>query len=307
MSYARQLRFNFNKIMIKVLIIGAGGMLGHKLVQVFTEKCDVYTTIRNDFQLYEKINIFKKNTTFDNVNVENIERLKEIIKNIEPEVIVNAVGIIKQIPNGQNVIETLTVNSIFPHKLAEIAKETGSRLICISTDCVFSGKKGNYSEDDISDAYDLYGKSKNLGEIESENCLTIRTSIIGREIGTKHSLLEWFLSNRGKTVKGFKKAVFSGFPTIILAQILADIIVNHKNLMGFYHVASNPINKYDLLNLINDQYQADIKIEPDLEFEIDRSLNSTKFKSVTGFEPQSWQEMIKIMAEDPTNYADWKK
>lgn len=292
---------------MKVLIFGAGGMLGHKLVQIFSARFETFATSRN--HLNEEIfgDLSKKVQIFENINVENTDSVKEIIKKIEPEVVVNAVGIIKQIPSAKNVIKTLTINSIFPHQLAEVAEEVKARLICISTDCVFSGKKGNYSEEEIPDASDLYGKSKNLGEVVEGNCLTVRTSIIGRELGTKHSLLEWFLSNENGKVKGFKKAVFSGFPTQVLAEILADIIANQPNLRGLYHVSSEPINKFDLLELIKKNYDANIEIEEDENFTIDRSLDSTKFRTETDFQPQNWKKMIEIMANDETKYAKWKK
>lgn len=282
-------------------------MLGHKLVQIFSARFETFATSRN--HLNEEIfgDLSKKVQIFENINVENTDSVKEIIKKIEPEVVVNAVGIIKQIPSAKNVIKTLTINSIFPHQLAEVAEEVKARLICISTDCVFSGKKGNYSEEEIPDASDLYGKSKNLGEVVEGNCLTVRTSIIGRELGTKHSLLEWFLSNENGKVKGFKKAVFSGFPTQVLAEILADIIANQPNLRGLYHVSSEPINKFDLLELIKKNYDANIEIEEDENFTIDRSLDSTKFRTETDFQPQNWKKMIEIMANDETKYAKWKK
>lgn len=293
--------------MMKVLIIGAGGMLGHKLTEVFSNKFEVVITLRSELKSYKNLDIINQQRTFENVDVQDIEKIKEIIKLTQPDVIVNAVGIIKQLPSANNVIKTLKINSIFPHQLAEITKESGARLICISTDCVFSGEKGNYDETDISDADDLYGKSKNLGEVTTENCLTIRTSIIGREIGTKHSLLEWFLSNDGNLIKGYKNAIFSGFPTIILAEIIADLIENHKNLSGLYHVSSEPINKFDLLNLIKENFRANIEIEAETDFIIDRSLNSAKFNAATGFEPPSWEKMIEQMANDTTNYAGWRK
>lgn len=199
------------------------------------------------------------------------------------------------------------LNAIFPHRLAEIAGITGARLINISTDCVFDGKKGNYNEEDLPDATDVYGKSKNLGEVTGNNCLTLRTSIIGRELQTNHSLVEWFLSNRGKKVKGFVNAVYSGFPTIVLADIIAALIENHKNLSGLYHVSSEPINKYELLRLINEAYQAGVEIEPFDDFRIDRSLDSTKFRKETGIFPADWPEMIKRMADDKTPYDEWRK
>lgn len=282
-------------------------MLGHKLVQVWKHKFEVLTTLRNDLESYKKFDILDNDGIFENIEAENYDKIYEIIKNIEPDVIINAIGIIKQLPTSKNVIKTLTINSIFPHKLSEFAEEFNARLICISTDCVFSGEKGNYNEEDVPDAFDLYGKSKNLGEVIAENCLTIRTSIIGRELQTSHSLVEWFLSNAGKKVKGYKNAVFSGFPTIVLAEILADLIVNHKNLSGLYHISSDPINKFDLLELIKNAYQIQIEIEPSDEIKIDRSLDSARFRKATGFEPKSWEEMIKAMADDPTPYDKWRK
>jgi dTDP-4-dehydrorhamnose reductase len=291
---------------MKILIFGGGGMLGHKLVQNWREKFDVWTTLRGDFASVAEFNIFKKDKTIENVDVENAEKVAEVVEQIKPDVIVNAVGIIKQLDAAGDVIKSLNVNSIFPHRLRELAKNAGARLICISTDCVFSGKKGNYNEDDTPDAYDIYGKSKNLGEVVAENCLTVRTSIIGRELRTAHSLVEWFLSTRGKTIKGYKQAIFSGFPTIVFAEILADVIENHKDLSGLFHVSSEPIDKYGLLNLLKNAYGVDVEIEPSDEVQIDRSLDSTKFRNATSIKPPSWAEMIEKMASDPTPYDDWR-
>lgn len=282
-------------------------MLGHKLVQAWGEKFELWTILRKDLNFYRRYEIFEEKRTFENIEAEDTDKIYEIIRSVRPAAIVNAVGIIKQLPTSKNVIKTLSVNSIFPHRLAEMALEFGSRLICISTDCVFSGEKGNYKEEDIPDALDLYGKSKNLGEVAEENCLTIRTSIIGRELETSHSLVEWFLSNEGKKVKGFQNAIFSGFPTIVLAEILAEVIVEHKDLSGLYHVSSEPINKLDLLELLKKEYRANIEIEPSADLKIDRSLDSSKFRNETGFQPMSWEQMIKIMAGDTAPYTDWRK
>jgi dTDP-4-dehydrorhamnose reductase len=287
---------------MKILIVGGGGMLGHKLVQVWQNRYDVWTTIRNNFQHYEKYKIYRRDRTFENINIQNISSVEKTIEHIKPNVVVNAIGVIKQVPLAKNVITTLSVNSIFPHQLSELAEEFQFRLINISTDCVFSGKKGNYSECDLADAHDLYGKSKYLGEVVTGNCLTVRTSIIGRELETSHSLVEWFLNNRGKSVKGFIKAIYTGFPTVVLADILSNLIENHPNLRGLYHVSSEPINKFHLLSLINEAYQAEIEIEPFEDFVIDRSLNSNKFREATGFEPINWKEMIKRMAADNAIY-----
>jgi dTDP-4-dehydrorhamnose reductase len=292
---------------MKILVLGGSGMLGHKLVQAWKDKFDVRATVRNDLNHYENYNIFDPARTFERIDAADTGKIYEIIKNTRPNVVVNAIGIIKQLPTSKNVVQTLTVNSIFPHLLSEMAAQFDSRLICISTDCVFSGEKGNYKEEDVPDASDLYGKSKNLGEVVAENCLTIRTSIVGREIQTSHSLVEWFLSNAGKKIKGYQNAVFSGFPTLVLADILAEVITGHPDLNGLYHVSSEPINKLDLLTLLKKEYRADIEIEPSGEVKIDRSLDSTKFREKTGFRPSSWEEMVKTMAEDPTPYTNWRK
>jgi len=282
-------------------------MLGHKLVDCWRGKFDVWTTIRGKFDDSEQYKLFDEQKTCSNINVENIETVEKIIKAISPDVIVNAVGIIKQIETSKDVIKTLTVNSIFPHQLTTLAKSYGSRLLTISTDCVFSGQKGNYQENDVADALDLYGKSKNLGEVSEENCLTLRTSIIGRELKTNHSLVEWFLSQAGKKVKGYKNAVFSGFPTIVLADIIADLILRHKKIQGLYHVSSQPISKFDLLLLLKKSYKIEIEIEPFENYKIDRSLDSTKFRRETNFQPPSWEEMIEKMVNDPFPYSKLRK
>lgn len=288
--------------MKKVLIIGGRGMLGHKLVQVLGEKLDVWITIHCAFDEVERFGIFDRAKTIENLDVTDIRTVRKAVDDVRPDVVINAVGVIKQVPASQDLVHTLEINSIFPHRLAEIACEMGSRLILISTDCVFDGRKGNYNEDDLADAADLYGQSKHFGEVSTENCLTLRTSIIGRELTGSHSLVEWFLSNRGKTVKGFANAIYSGFPTVVFADIIASLITKHGDLSGLYHVSSDPIDKFSLLNLINEYYGADITVERSEEFKIDRSLDSTRFRTATGFDPPRWETMIELMAADETPY-----
>ena len=292
---------------MKVLVIGGGGMLGHKLVQVFSPEFDVFTTLRRGRETYAQFDIFDPAKTFENIDVENISGIDSIFQKIRPAVVVNAVGLIKQLPNSANVVETLNLNSIFPHRLAEIATKHGSRLICISTDCVFSGEKGNYTEDDVPDALDLYGMSKNLGEVRSDGCLTIRTSIIGRELLTRHSLVEWFLGHAGGTVNGYTDAIFSGFSTLKFAELLVKVIRDHPALSGIYQVSSDPITKYDLLQLIKSAYGVEVAVEPSNAVKIDRSLDSSRFREATGIFPSSLAEMIERMANDPTPYEKWPK
>src|SRR5687767_1481539 len=229
--------------MTKVLIIGGTGMLGHKLVQVLGKYFDVWATIRGNYEGVEPFGIFARDKTLANVNVENFEDLGKAIKSLGPEIVINAVGVIKQVPVSNDIEKLSVINSILPHKLAELSSKYGFRSIGISTDCVFSGIAGNYREDDVADAADIYGRSKLLGEVTGSNCLTLRTSMIGRELATSHSLVEWFLSNRHGRVEGYAGAIYTGFPTIVLAEIIGDLITDHASLAGLYHVASDPISK----------------------------------------------------------------
>ena len=275
-------------------------MLGHKLVQVLSDRFEVWATLHGPVEDGSRFGIFER--ALGNVDVTNITSVEQAVASVKPDVIINAVGVIKQLPGSDDVVHTLAINSIFPHKLAEIAAKFGSRLILISTDCVFDGKRGNYNENDTPNALDLYGQSKHFGEVASRNCLTLRTSIIGRELSGSHSLVEWFLSNRGKTVKGFVNAIYSGFPTVVFADIISSLIAEYVDLTGLYHVSSEPIDKFTLLTLINEAFGSGITLERDEEFRIDRSLNSARFREATGFQPQSWEQMIERMAEDARDY-----
>ncbi len=291
---------------MKVLIFGGSGMLGHKLVQVLGEHFDVFYTLRGGFGSVARFEILPQAKCIENVDVASIEVVRDVIKALRPDVVINAVGVIKQKPSASDVITTLETNSIFPQRLASLAAELTFRLITVSTDCVFSGSKGMYSEQDVPNALDLYGQSKHWGEVSGENCLTLRTSIIGRELSSGHSLIEWFLGNENQTVKGFRRAIYSGFPTIVFADIIKRLITEFPELHGLYHVSSEPINKFDLLELVRDAYSVEIEIEPDDNFVIDRSLDSSLFCSLTGFEPIAWPEMVTLMANDRTPYTKWK-
>ncbi len=291
---------------MRILIFGAGGMLGHKLCQHLQNRHEVTATVRGGADRLANYDIFDGVAIIDNVDVTEASAVERVVETARPDVVINAAGVIKQLPSASDVINTLSVNSIFPNRLAELAAKHNFRLICISTDCVFNGEKGNYTEDDRPDAYDLYGQSKRFGEVTGANCLTIRTSIIGRELGTSHSLVDWFLSNRGGSVKGFTKAIYSGFPTVVFADIIEHLITEWPELSGLFHVSSEPIDKYSLLRLINDAFNADITIEPSDDLVIDRSLSSKKFKDLTGFIPKPWPEMIAEMAADTTPYDKWK-
>lgn len=282
-------------------------MLGHKLGQIYRERFETWVTVRSGFRDYERFNLFDRERTLGGVDIFDFDTVTRAFAFARPDVVINAIGVIKQLPTAKDPITALTINSLFPHRLAALAQATGCRLITLSTDCVFNGRRGMYTEDDAADAEDLYGRTKFLGEATGAQSLTLRTSIIGRELESAHSLVEWLLSNRGGRVKGYTKAIYTGFPTIIMAEIIADLIEKHPEVSGLYHVSSEPVNKFELLSLMRDAYQAQIEIEPDADFQIDRSLDSSRFREATGFEPRSWPEMIAAMAADPTPYDEWRR
>ena len=285
---------------MRVLILGGTGMLGHQLWQTWQEKFDVYVSHQGGSELFKKNSLFtvfnNSDRTINYVSTENLETIVRALELANPSVVINCIGIIKQLAISKDSIPSITVNSLFPHQLAKLCQKHNAKLIQISTDCVFSGKKGNYTEQDNPDPIDLYGRTKLLGEVTSPNCLTIRTSIIGRELNSQNSLVEWFLSQKGKTVKGFDRAIYTGFTTQALSQIIEKIILEHPNLEGLWHISSDPITKYQLLNMMNQAFNLGITIEKDESFICDRSLNSQKFRNFTGYTPPTWEEMIAQLA-----------
>ncbi|MBA7700940.1 hypothetical protein ES703_109666 [subsurface metagenome] len=235
-----------------------------------------------------------------------ISRSEKVVEETNPEAVVNCIGITKSREEAKDRLLSIWVNSLFPHQLYQICRRRGARLIHISTDCVFSGKKGSCREDDPSDAGDIYGKTKYLGEVSGKGALTIRTSLIGRELSTTNGLVEWFLSNRGGKVDGFINAIFSGFPTFHLAKIIADIITKHQNLSGIYHISAEPISKFSLLTLIKEKMELDIEVQEYPDFYCDRSLDSTLFRDKTGFKPLSWEKMLSEFVKDAIQYQQWR-
>ncbi len=291
---------------MKILIVGGTGMLGHRLWMDLSAAHDVWGTVRGTADSLPALHGIVRANICEHVDALHFETIQHVVETINPDVVINCVGLIKQRENAKEPILAIDINTRFPHLLAAFCKQRDCRLIHISTDCVFSGKKGMYTETDPTDARDLYGRTKALGEVDYlDYGLTIRTSLIGREINTRYSLLEWFLSQNG-TVKGFQKAIFSGFPTGVVSQLLHDVILPRTDLHGLYHVAAEPINKYDLLLLFNKAYNRHITIEPDTVMTIDRSLDSSRFRAQTGFVPTPWPEMITQMAADTTPYESWK-
>jgi dTDP-4-dehydrorhamnose reductase len=281
---------------MNILILGATGMLGHAVFHTLLKEksLQVFGTIRSDVSKTLLAPSLRSQLISD-IDVENENCLAEVFQLIKPDVVINCIGIIKQLSDAKDVLKTIPINTLLPHRLALLAKTYNARLILISTDCVFSGNKGDYLETDFPDCDDLYGRSKLLGEItDNENILTIRTSIIGHELRGGHSLVNWFLS-QNQPVQGYSNAIFSGLPTNILADIILECIIKWPKLHGLYHVSANPINKYDLLSLIAKVYKKDIKINKSDTLKIDRSLNHTKFEQDTGYRPLEWGDLIKCM------------
>lgn len=275
-------------------------MLGHRLWLDLSKKYDVTATVRS-------VSPFPELKSVQLPNILDFTEVEKIVQKMRPDVVINCIGLIKQASDHDNAIMNIELNALLPNKLAKICENSGSRLILMSTDCVFSGKKGMYGDFDFADADDVYGRTKKLGEIEnSKHVLTIRTSIIGRELRGNASLIDWFLSQENKQIKGFTKAIFSGFPTRTIAKILDQYILNNLSLSGIYNISADPISKYDLLKLVQEETGIRVDIVPYHDFQIDRSLDSSRFRSATQFSPQPWKELIKDIFVTDIKYKGQK-
>lgn len=280
---------------MKALVLGSSGMLGNAVTRVLSEDegLEVWGAVRSagakayfDEGIRERICV--------GVDVEHQDGLLELFADIKPDIVVNCVGLVKQLEQAEDPLQAIPINALLPHRLARLSALSGARLIHMSTDCVFSGRRGMYTEDDPADASDLYGRSKYMGEVDYPHAVTLRTSIIGHELNGQRSLLNWFLSREG-SVKGYTRAIFSGLPTVELARIIRDIVIPRPELRGVYHVSAEAISKHDLLKLIAERYGKQIAIVPDSEVVIDRSLNSERFRAATGYLAPSWSELIDRM------------
>lgn len=280
-------------------------MLGHKLCQTMADPFDAWTTVRGNPSQLARYGFYCPDRVLGGIDATDDASLRKAMETVRPHAVVNCVGIVKQQPLGNDPLACITINALLPHKLASLAAEHGARLIHISTDCVFDGKRGSYKESDLTDAEDLYGRSKALGETAAHNAVTLRTSIIGRELTSSFGLVEWFLAQKGRA-KGYTEAKFSGFTTQELSRVIQSVLLDHPHLSGIYQVSSAPIDKFTLLGLIRDAYGLKIEIEPSADVRIDRTLDSTVFRSTTGYRPPDWPAMIREMAADLTPYDKWR-
>lgn len=282
---------------MRILVLGGDGMLGHQLLKQWSGRHDVGVTVRSELKTYSPYGLFTEANTYSLVDIRSMERILEVLADFRPEAVINAVGLIKQRPDAKEAIPSIEINSLLPHRLALMCTAIGARLVHLSTDCVFSGRRGNYSETDTPDPEDVYGRSKLIGEVGGPGCITLRTSIIGRELARNTSLIEWFLAQRG-VVRGFTKAIYTGFSTIEMARIIESVLLHHKDLCGVYNVSSAPIDKYELLGLVKHFFKLETEIVPDDSFVCDRSLNSARFREITGYVAPGWEQMIEEMAKD---------
>lgn len=290
---------------MRALVLGGAGMLGHRLWRELHARMETFVSIRRPYSHYAGLAWFDERRVIDRVDATHDEDLERAFRVAQPNVVVNAIGIVKQRREAENAVEAITVNSLLPHRVAARCAATGARLIHLGTDCVFAGTRGAYNEGDTPDARDLYGRSKLLGEVDRAGCLTLRTSMIGREIETARGLVEWFLAHRGETVSGFTRARFSGLTTLELARVIADLIERFPDLSGIWHVAGEPISKFDLLTMVNDAFRTGSTVRPDDSFVCDRTLDARRFQNATGYRPPTWAAMVAELAADPTPYDAW--
>ena len=278
---------------MKILVLGGDGMLGHELYRELRDHHETRVTQRSKSA---------EPHVFAGVEVRGSSRIEEVIAQFRPAAVVNCIGIVKQRPEAEEAITSIEVNSLLPHRLAIACRAAGARLVQLSTDCVFSGDKGNYREEDRPDPVDVYGRSKLLGEVTNEGALTLRTSMIGLGLQRKTSLVDWFLAQKGK-VQGYRKAIFSGLTTRELSRVIRMILEKHPQASGLYHLSAAPIDKYTLLVKLRERLAKSIDIAPVDEPRIDRSLDSTRFRRVFAYKPPEWDAMLDELAVETRKTA----
>ncbi len=291
---------------MRVLVLGGTGMLGHKLVQCLPAPIEAYATVRTNPERLQKFGFYCPDHVVPRVDANDFSSIERAFNLVEPDAVVNCIGIVKQHALAKDPIATLTVNALLPHRLNGLCRDNNARLVHVSTDCVFDGTKGDYTEDDSTTAEDLYGRTKALGEVTDGPGLTLRTSIIGRELVCGTGLVEWFLSQKGGSVRGFRQARFSGLTTQELANVVAKVLLEHRELTGLWQVAGEPIDKNSLLNLLNESFKSRTEIVADNSVRVDRALDGAAFRSATGYAAPCWKTMVARLAADPTPYDSWR-
>ncbi|MDD2806164.1 MAG: SDR family oxidoreductase [Elusimicrobiales bacterium] len=292
----------------RVLILGGGGTLGHKLWQYFSARLpNAWVTLRKDRAFYARCGLFSGPNVADKLDLRDFGALDRVLSEVKPSLVINCAGVTLRSKEAQDKNSAISINALLPHRLADWCARAGARLLHFSTVCVFDGKKGAYTEEDLPDARDLYGVTKALGDVSAPFALTLRSSFIGREIFGGPELLEWFLAQQGKKVKGYTRALFTGLTTNRLAALAWVLADKRPGLNGLYHVSSETVSKYDLLRLMKDAYKLDTEIEPDDSFEMRRDLKGERFAAAAGFACPPWKQMMAEMAADATPYETWRK
>lgn len=293
---------------MRILILGGGGMLGHRLCRAWASNFELWATYQKPALAYQRFQLLDETHQFGEIQAEKLEDIQSIMQKVSPDVVINAIGGVKQRQVSTNRKIVNSINAVFPHQLAAACQKNHCRLIQISTDCVFSGQKGHYSEMDQPDPVDAYGMAKLLGEVDEDDVLTLRTSLIGWELENRLSLMEWFAAQRGKSVLGYRKAIFSGFTTQAMSGMLEQIILKQPELSGLFHLASEPINKYDLLMLCKSGLGwQDIDLQPQDEFIIDRSLDGSELNAIMQWQVPSWTKMVEDLCQDWLWYQPYRQ
>jgi dTDP-4-dehydrorhamnose reductase len=282
---------------VKVLVLGGDGMLGHELFLALRGRHETRVTLRQPLAAYAANGLFDSSNAFADIDVRMGGRLEDVVRQFRPQAVVNCIGIVKQRPESEDAIVSIEVNSLMPHRLALACRAVGARVVHLSTDCVFSGERGRYSETDRPDPLDLYGRSKLMGEITGEGALTLRTSMIGRGLYRKISLVDWLVAQKGR-VQGYRNAVFSGLTTREMSRVMTLVLEKHPHASGLYHLSAEPIDKCTLLTKLRARLGLKVDIEPVDEPRIDRSLDSTRFRRVFGYAPPAWDAMLDELAQD---------
>lgn len=294
---------------MRILILGAAGMLGHKVLQRFVAQgYDVTGTVRDarEQSPLTRLPLFAGPNILWNQDALDWAALRAMLQDQRPDVVINALGIIKQRQQAQVPTPSIQINALLPHLLTATLSAWNGRLVHISSDCVFNGSRGQYRESDPSDADDLYGRSKCLGEVlDAANAVTLRSSIIGRELRHHQSLLDWFLAQHGGRAQGYRRVIYSGLTTIEMAKVIDLVVHQHPALHGLYQVTTEAISKHDLLALLADAYRLDVTITPADHPESDRSMVGDRFRAATGYVAPSWPELAAALASDPTPYGEW--
>jgi len=288
----------------RVLVFGVTGMLGHMLVRVLSQTHSIFGTISTLYDQHKRIDrLLPKSQCIDQLDVTELLKVDSLIRNVQPDVVLNCVGLIKHKMDKRRILDAVVINSVFPHQLAEICTNLGVRLIHFSTDCVFAGTPGVKRLTDVPDAVDVYGSTKRLGEVTYGTSLTLRTSFIGRQIAGDEELIEWALSQRGQTISGYQNAIYSGLTTRALSDVVAQVIDQCPELIGLFQVASTPISKFDLLSKLNVRLRLGMTINRNTAFECDRTLDGSEFSKITGIQVPSWESMLSELCEDQAFYV----